>query len=336
MSSNLRGLWGTDANNVWATGGPASDDVLLKWDGTAWAYQASTASLTLYGVWGTSTNNVWVGGRKGHLMRWNGSTWTTFTSGLETDGTNGPHFIYSIWGSDANNIWAVSGNGEYGNILKWNGATWTIQHTQTSGLRAIWGASASNIWAVGDNGNIVHYDGSTWSTVSYTVTPALDANTTLFSVWGSDANNVWVGGAVVSGVTTPTLLKWNGSTWSRADTTGLPVAASVNNVRGIAGTSANNVYLVGDSGSFASHWNGSSWTTESTGAAVSLNAIWVSPNGADIWVSGASSLMIKGTAAPAVSSPTVTTPTSSAVTHNTATLGGTISATGGADATARG
>ncbi|MES2506474.1 MAG: hypothetical protein V4599_07195, partial [Verrucomicrobiota bacterium] len=39
---------------------------------------------------------------------------------------------------------------------------------------------------------------------------------------------------------------------------------------------------------------------------------------------------------PAVSSPTVTTPTSTAVTHNSATLGGTISATGGADATARG
>jgi hypothetical protein len=336
VSSNLRGLWGADANNVWATGGPASDDVLLKWDGTAWAYQASTATLPLYSVWGTSANNVWVGGRKGHLMRWNGSTWTTFTSGLETDGTNGPHFIYSIWGSDANNIWAVSSNGEYGNILKWNGTSWTIQHTQTPGLRAIWGASASNIWAVGENGNIVRYDGSTWSTVSYSVTPALGVNTTLFSVWGSDANNVWVGGGVVSGVTTPTLLKWNGSTWSRADTTGLPAATSVNSVRGIAGTSANNVYLIGDLGSFASHWDGSSWTTQSTGGASSLNAIWVSPNGADIWVSGASSLIIKGTAAPEGSPPTVTTPTSTAVTHNTATLGGTISATGGADATARG
>lgn len=336
VSSNLRGLWGADINNIWATGGPSSDDVLVKWNGSAWAYEPSTATLPLYSVWGTSANNVWVGGRKGHLMQWNGSAWATYTSGLEADGTNGPHFIYGIWGSDANNIWAVSSNGEYGNILKWSGTSWTIQHTQTPGLRAIWGTAANNIWAVGEEGNILHYNGSAWSTVSYTVTPGLGATTTLFSIWGSDANNVWVGGGAVIGETLPTLLKWNGSAWSRADTNGLPVATSVGSIRGIAGTSANNIYVVGDLGAFAAHWNGSTWTLENTGGSASLNAIWVSPNGADIWVSGASSSIIKGTAAAVTTAPSISTPSSASITHNSAVLGGNVTSDGGAAVSARG
>ncbi|HEY1084267.1 MAG TPA: choice-of-anchor tandem repeat NxxGxxAF-containing protein, partial [Prosthecobacter sp.] len=334
--TNLRSIWGADANNVWSTGGGASNTALVKWDGASWSSVTTPATLGLYSVWGTSASNVWVGGRKGHLMRWNGSTWTTFTSGLETDGTNGPHFIYGIWGTDANNIWAVSSNGQFGNILKWNGASWSTQYTQEPGLRAIWGSAANNIWAVGEKGNIVRFNGSTWNTVSYSVSPALDENTTLFSIWGADGNNVWVGGGTVPDVTQPTLLKWNGTSWARADITGLPDVSSTNSIRGIAGTSANNVYLVGDQGAFASRWNGSTWTTENTGGSSSLNAIWVSSNGADIWVSGASSLMIKGVAVPVATAPTVATPTHAAVTYNSATLGGNVTSDGGTAITERG
>ncbi|WP_345736180.1 beta strand repeat-containing protein [Prosthecobacter algae] len=268
------------------------------------------------------------------MMHYDGSTWTTHISGLEAGGTNGPYFIYNIWGTAPNNIWAVADNGEFGPIIKWNGTSWSTQYTHTTGLRAIWGSSPTDIWAVGNSTGIVHYDGTSWSTVNYTLTPALLPNTTLFSIWGTDANNVWIGGASSGGVVT--ILKWDGSTISRFNTTGMPAATSVGSIRGITGTSANNIYVAGDISGFASRWDGTTWTTQSTGTVSSLNAIWCTTNGADIWSSGAASTIIKGTATPEGSPPTVTTPTSTAVTHNTATLGGTISATGGADATARG
>ena len=334
-STSLRGIWGSDANNVWIAGGDGSA-LILKWNGSVWGSQTTPATARLYTVWGTSSTNVWVGGRNGHISRYNGSTWTTFTSGIEAGGTNGPYNINSIWGADANNIWAVADNGEFGPILKWNGTSWSTQYTHTSGLRALWGTSSSNIWAVGTNRSIVHYDGVSWSPVTYSVSPALNATTTLVSIWGSDANNIWVGGGVDIGQTLVTLLKWNGTSWSRADTTGLPVVTSFGTVRSITGTTANNVYAVGDQGAFMSRWDGSTWAAETTVGSSLLFAIWGTSDGVNLWASGSASSLMRGLATASSVAPTVTTPTSASVTESSATLGGDVTADGGASITERG
>ena len=335
-STNFRSVWGSDINNIWIVGGGISSPVISKWNGTVWGTQTTSSTVGLYGVWGTSASNVWASGRNGHISRYNGSTWTTYTSGIEAGGTNGPYLIYSIWGTDANNIWAVADNGEFGPILKWNGTSWSTQYTHSSGLRALWGTSSSNIWAVGGNGSIVHYNGVSWSPVTYSVSPAIGATTTLLSVWGSDANNVWVGGGMVIGESLVTLLKWNGTSWSRADTTGLPPVTSVNSVRGIIGTSASNVYLVGDNSAFISHWNGSTWATETTVGSSPLNAIWGTSDGVNLWAAGSVSSLMRGLATASSVAPTVTTPTSASVTESSATLGGDVTADGGASITERG
>ncbi|PYO75991.1 MAG: hypothetical protein DMD63_15490, partial [Gemmatimonadetes bacterium] len=52
-------------------------------------------------------------------------------------------------------------------------------------LRAVWGTSASDVWAVGNLRTIIHYDGSSWSTVRSETTDIL------MDVWGSSSSNLW-------------------------------------------------------------------------------------------------------------------------------------------------
>ena len=60
----LYGVWGTDANNIWAVG---LSGAIQKWDGKTWTAQSSGTSSYLHGVWGTDANNVWVVGWGGTI-----------------------------------------------------------------------------------------------------------------------------------------------------------------------------------------------------------------------------------------------------------------------------
>mgnify|MGYP000926056622 CR=1 FL=1 len=64
LKRNLKGIWGTDANNVWAVG----DQVILKWNGTTWNFEASNPRRNLDAVWGTDPCNVWAVGEAGVIL----------------------------------------------------------------------------------------------------------------------------------------------------------------------------------------------------------------------------------------------------------------------------
>ena len=97
----LRGVWGSDANNVWAVGDAGT---ILRWNGTAWAAHAAGTTAALNGVWGTDASNVWAVGAGGAILKWNGTAWAA-----QTSGTTQP--LYGVWGTDASNVWAVGGSG---------------------------------------------------------------------------------------------------------------------------------------------------------------------------------------------------------------------------------
>ncbi len=327
ITNQLRSIWSADANNTWAVGGGNNLTQIAYWNGSTWTLQTSPVSnARMNAVWGLNANNIWAGGQNGTVLFYNGSTWSAQTSALGTG-----WFIYDFWGTDANNVWAVAADGNAGRVMKWNGSTWSVIYSPADGLRALWGFSANNIWAVGDNGFVTHFDGSSWTTY-----PTGLGLTTLLGVWGPDANNVWiVGGSIVN--STSALYKWDGSTVAPFSNTGLPLAVVSGSFRGVMGSSPTDVYIVGDAATgFISRWNGSTWATETSNTTTLLTNIWTNAAGTDLWVSGGTGAVARGTAAASVVAPTVTTPTSTAVTHNSATLGGTISATGGANATARG
>ncbi len=69
-------VWGTSASNVYAVG---RRGVILHFDGTEWAEEASGTGDDLIALWGTGPDEiVVVGGRgNGRLVVWDGSAWET-------------------------------------------------------------------------------------------------------------------------------------------------------------------------------------------------------------------------------------------------------------------
>jgi len=91
-------------------------------------------------------------------------------------------------------VWGSSGSDVFavgwdGTILHYDGSSWSSMSSGTSnGLAEVWGSSGSDVFAVGSWGTIVHYDGSSWSSMSS------DTSHRLEGVWGSSGSDVFAVG----------------------------------------------------------------------------------------------------------------------------------------------
>jgi hypothetical protein len=173
---------------------------------------------------------------------------------------------------------------------------------QLSGIAAL---SANNVWAVGWAGDpdgplyvkrtlIQHFDGSAWRIVPSPNVPN-DTHSELYAVSAASADDVWaVGGTHDGTLPSRTLIQhWNGTRWTIVPSPS--PANQLNELRGVAALSANDVWAVGYTSGIETqepidtlilHWDGVSWTrVESpniTGganelfgiAAISANDIW--------------------------------------------------------------
>ncbi|WP_146650950.1 sialidase family protein [Labilithrix luteola] len=161
----IRGLWGADANEVWAVGGHDGPDY------------STTHGKSYRGVPSSDPD----GGFE--------LTWT------EVD-TQSNAILHGVWGSGKDDVWAV---GEYGTIRHRSAGDprWSVVPSPTDRhLYAIWGSGPNDVWVVGDYGTILHYDGATWTRA--TTTLALGVKPDLRSVWGSAPDDVWVVGKGVA------------------------------------------------------------------------------------------------------------------------------------------
>src|SRR5437773_9818807 len=245
----LSGVWGASASDVWAVGGGGGSTgaTILHYNGTSWSSVSSGTTQNLYGVWGTSASDVWAVGDNGTILHYNGTSWSSVSSGTT-------HTLRSVWGTSASDVWAVgyfyNGVNYSGSIFHYNGTSWSrIMGTiSIPALNSIWGTSASDVWAVGDGTNysapfaILHYDGATWSSAP---TPTTFPPVNLSAVWGTSASDVWAVGTTA--VTAPVphyngvILHYDGTSWSN-----VPIATTDPTfLRGIWGTSASNIWAVG-------------------------------------------------------------------------------------------
>ena len=96
---------------------------------------------------------------------------------------------------------------------------------------------------------------------------AMPTQTILADVWGSAANDVFVVGHLQS-LTGSVILHYDGATWTSQT---VPSVATA--LRSVWGTSASNVWAVGDGGVIL-RYDGSSWTAVTSGTTESLNAVW--------------------------------------------------------------
>jgi hypothetical protein len=149
----------------------------------------------------------------------------------------------------------------------------------TNQLLGIDAVSSNDLWAVGwsqdPNGPayvkrtlIQHFNGQTWEIVG-SPNPQKDIDSVLHSVSAVSADDVWaVGGSHNGRLPSRTLIEhWNGLMWTIIPSPSPD--SQLNELRGVAALSANNVWAVGYRGgtksetpleTFILHWDGSSWT----------------------------------------------------------------------------
>jgi hypothetical protein len=172
ISANLRGVWGSAANDIYAAGygnnGTNTAPVLYHYNGSGWseaspARPAGWISASLHGVWGTSASDV-------HAV------------GYGDESTTMPLLYHNAGGG-----WARS---PVSLPVGWNRGY----------LRGVWGSGASDVYSVGsgNNGNqllplLYHSDGNIWSDFSPSLPGGWDFGY-LEGVWGSAAGDVYVVG----------------------------------------------------------------------------------------------------------------------------------------------
>lgn len=163
---------------------------ILHYDGSAWS-TSSTGNWYDYfaGVWGSSPQDVYVTGLRDSILHYDGSSWTRQYTGATA---------LALWGSSSHDVFAVGGP----TITHYDGVRWTPQVSgTTNNLFAIWGSAPNDVFAVGAYGTILHYDGAAWSAQASGITGHL------YGVWGSSKYNVFAVGQEV-------ILRYDGTRWS--------------------------------------------------------------------------------------------------------------------------
>lgn len=180
-------IHGVATNAVFAVGQWGA----IRYDGSQW-HDLGAPSSEWFGVWAASATDVWIAG-DGRVEHWDGASWTALPTGLSTAFNDDR--LENISGTGPDDVFIV---GRKGIILHWDGSQ-LVRMTSgtTTPLSDVFALAPDDVWAVG-NGAILHYDGTSWSTVS-TMPGAV-----LRGVWGSGQNNVYFGGE--SGL----LLRWDG------------------------------------------------------------------------------------------------------------------------------
>jgi hypothetical protein len=272
LSSNITGVWGFAADDVWASGfgtflhwngttwsvvpsattdhlsvrwGSAPGDIwavgfgggLAHWDGSTWSRVASGTDRDIFGAWGSERDDVWATGAAGTILHWDGTAWSPVPSGTSLR-------LWRVWGSGRDDVWAVGisdTTASVGVIVHWNGSTWSPSSSDTPGLMGVWGSGRDDVWAVGPEGNIRHFDGAAWTAVPSGTT------TQLLTVGGSGPDDVWAVGLA------GTILHWNGVAWSP-----VPNGKSTS-LMGVWARTPSDAWIVGEAGTIL-HWDGSAWT----------------------------------------------------------------------------
>jgi len=279
-------VWGTATDDVWAAGTAGSRAIVMHWDGSAWAHDALEDKTQLItNLSGTSSDDLWAAGND--LFHRTGGAWTRAT-GMPAGCT-----FPSIFADAPGSAWticsqndiagsldaSISGSFNGTSLFHGGGSNWTAVDAglASPGLgpgvpQILWGSSAGDVWLLGDVESTPfpilfgHYDGARWrqtSMVPGVVTPAFGAST-------GPEESFLVGspGAILHAVGASTLYE---------------DPAFGTNVAAIAGTSPDDVWLVGSaaggadggSGTNVLHFDGTGLTPRPIADAASASAAFV-------------------------------------------------------------
>jgi hypothetical protein len=283
--NGLNAAAASSASDIWAVG-----QSTIHFNGTEWtAYPApdilgNNLSL-LWAVVDFSPTDAWAIGNAGTITEsesqviehWNGTAWSLFPGPIFASGDTGS--LYAMAATSADNIWALGalnldGDGVEAVFEHWNGSAWTAT-TNVSLPWAFESASAdapNDIWAVGEGPFSVHYDGTSWTSVS---TPRVgNGPSMLHGVAALAPDNVWAVGYSSASDEAPmeTLIEhYDGTSWSvvPSPNVGPNSKYQSNKLWGVTAVSANDIWAYGeylaasgsgDQSTLLLHWNGTSWS----------------------------------------------------------------------------
>ncbi len=264
-NTNIR-YWGVGSNGVIATATQAAP--------TAWSLQSDPVSAILYGCTASDQNKVWAYGTNGTVI--SSTTGGVGASAWVAQTTNTTETLLSGSHSPGTKLTVV---GQAGTILQaTDGATFTSARTGvTGGFIAMFGLGPQLVYAVGLAGSIARTtDGTTWQAITTTGTTLI-----LDAVWASSPTDVYAVGA--SGTVVHSI---DGTTFTRytnPGSGGIPAAA---NLTGVAGISANNVFVSSTQGLFRSTDGGATYAPVTVPGFTGMNVFTVYALGGDLWIGG--------------------------------------------------
>ena len=216
-SNGVTSISAVSTDDIWAGGSrfsvasptllDTSVSLLMRWNGTQWnlvhnpgpGLISDLNALSSTDVWAAGTEHGTVGDYHPFVMRWDGVSWSDFTSGdldswgqvnamaalsasdVWLVGTKIWHWdghswhnvstpepsakFYDIYAVASNDIWVVgSGPSQSSVVMHWNGAQWTpVQSPNVGWLKGVTALSPVSVWAVSAKGDAVHWNGSTWT-----------------------------------------------------------------------------------------------------------------------------------------------------------------------------
>jgi hypothetical protein len=225
-SSTINGIWGLDANDIWAVGSTANGGAIY-YSGAGWTAQTLPNGLCncqFFSVWGSGPADIYVTGALGILLHTDnkGVNWSALSTGRND-------FYTGIWGSGPMDVYLVGPAGIYHSTDA--GLTWP-KIVQGS-FNAIWGSGPNDVYAVGSPGLIVH---STDGGRTFPVEPS-NTNSALTSVWGSGPSDVWAVGS--GGVA---LHSCGSGVWIKVPVPRPPNGFPAYDLQSVWGTGPSNVY----------------------------------------------------------------------------------------------
>jgi len=193
----------------------------MRWDGTSWTPVSLPAAVcgdctSILSVSADSATDIWAlaqvtGGTS--LLHWDGSQWQSFTTATGT-------LIESVTALSPASAWAVGFYGETGQVQAqtltehWDGNNWNVVPSPSPGgtgqdnvLTAVTATSGSDVWAAGRYGGdpanpiALHWNGSSWTSISLPVSGDKATRTSPVSISASAPGQAWVAGAFGSSTT---------------------------------------------------------------------------------------------------------------------------------------
>lgn len=234
-----------------------------RFDGSGWIGYDQSDGLTADQVsclFEDDAGNLWFGTDQGGLSRFDGASWTTYTT-VTTGGGLANDAIRCILETRDGALWVGT---RYGGLCRFDGSSWTTFTTvgtlTLSDVTALSEDAAGTLWVGSDTG-VARFDGRSWR--SYTTSDGLVGNMVLALVLDRNGNR-WIG--TQSGVS-----RYDGESWTPHLDAGLGAWGAQTLLEDATGT-----VWAGTAGAGVARYDRTAWTSvtvASTGGGLAGNNV---------------------------------------------------------------